>query len=73
MSFQQLHIDTPIKTGLNRKSQVDTKLGESFCLPYLGICKSQNVLANIYCNFASLLGLIYPSNMDLFAFLTVIS
>jgi len=24
-----------------------------FCVPYLGICKSQNVLVNIYCNSAN--------------------
>jgi len=39
---------TPKKTGLNSKSQVDTKLDESiYYLPYLGICKSQKVLVNI--------------------------
>jgi len=43
--FQQPHIDS---------LQKDVKLGESFYyLPYLGICKSQNVLVNIYCNFAN--------------------
>ena len=32
-------------SDLNRKSQVNIKLGESFYyLQYLGICKSQNVL-----------------------------
>jgi len=45
-------------------------------LPYLGICKSQNVSVNIYCNFTNellcLLEILYRSNMDLFVFLTVI-
>jgi len=68
---------TKKKTDLNRKSQLDTKLDQSFYyLPYLDICKSQNVLLNIHCNFADKLlclsGLLYRSNMDLFGFLTVI-
>jgi len=34
--------------------QVDTTLSGSFYyLPYLGMCKLQNVLLNIYCNFAN--------------------
>jgi len=42
------------KTGLERKSQVDIKAGESFYyLLYLCISKSHNVLVNIYCNFSS--------------------
>jgi len=32
------HIDSPKNPNLNRKSQVDTKLSDSFRLPYLGIC-----------------------------------
>jgi len=63
----------PKKTGFNRKSQVDIKLGESFYyLPYLGICKSQNVLVNMYCNFTNellcLSKLIYPSKMNCLQF-----
>ena len=39
---------------LNRKFQVDTKLGESFCyLPYLGISKTQNVRLNTYYDFSN--------------------
>jgi len=35
------------KTDLNRKSQEDTKLDQTFYyLPYMGICKLQNVLVN---------------------------
>ena len=65
------------KANLNRKFQVDTKLGESFYyLPYLGIYKSQNVLVNTYCNFENelvcLSELLYRNNMDLFAFLMVV-
>jgi len=66
-----------IKANLNRKSQENTKLGEAFYdLPYLDICKSQNVLANTYCNFANELvclpELLYRNNMDMFAFLMVV-
>jgi len=65
------------KASLNRKSRVDTKLGESFYyLSSLGICKSQNVLVNAYCNFANelvcLSEFLYRNNMDLFAFLMVV-
>jgi len=64
------------KANFNRKSQVNTKLGEAFYyLPYLDICKSQNVLVNTYCNFANelvcLSELLYRNNMDMFAFLMV--
>jgi len=35
---------------VNRKSHVDTKLGESFCdLPYLGICKYTVTLLMNFC------------------------
>jgi len=62
--------------SLNRKSQVDINLGESFnYLPCQSICVSQNMVVNIYCNSANellcLSELSYPRNMDLFAFLTV--
>jgi len=70
-------MDSPRKTDLNRKSQEDTKIGESFCyLSFLGISKSQNVRVNIYCNFTNellcLSELLYRSTMELFAFLAVI-
>ena len=65
------------KANFNRKSQVNTKLGEAFYyLPYSDICKSQNVLVNTYCNFANelvcLSELLYRNNMDMFAFLMVV-
>ena len=51
----------------------DTKLGECmYYLPYLGICKSQNVPLNMYCNFANellcLSELLYRNDMDFLHF-----
>jgi len=75
--FVEKAIYTHQKTDLNKKSQVDTKLDQSICyLPYLGICKSQNMRVTTYCNVSNellcLSELLYHSNMDLLAFLTVI-
>ena len=75
--LEKTHVHLPKKANLNRKSQVNTKLGEGFYyLPYLDICKSQNVLVNTYCNFANelvcLSELLYRNNMDMFAFLMVV-
>jgi len=81
LPMNEIFLKTPCnftkKANLNRKSQVDTKLGGSFYyLPYLGICKSQNVLVNTYCNFADelvcLSELLYRNNMNLFTFLIVV-
>ena len=65
------------RANFNRKSQVNTKLGEAFYyLPYLDICKSQNVIVNTYYNFVNKLvclsELLYRNNMDMFAFLMVV-
>ena len=65
------------KASLNRKSQVNTEVGEAFYyLPDLDICKLQNVLVNAYCNLVNelvcLSELLYRNNMDMFAFLMVV-
>jgi len=65
------------KANFNRKSQVNTEVGEAFYyLQYLNICKSQKVLVNTYCIFVNelvrLLELLYRNNMDMFAFLMVV-
>jgi len=54
--FSTIPYRLPKKTGWNRKSQVHIKLGESFYLPYLDSCKSQNVPVTIYCKFDNELG-----------------
>ena len=74
--FEKTHIDWPKNHSFVQKI-TDTKLGKCFYyLPYLGICTSQNVPLNMYCNFANellcLSELLYRNDMDLFAFLTVI-
>ena len=52
--FEETHTDSPKKISeFNRKSQVDTKLGESFYyLSYLDIWKSQNVPLNMDCKLS---------------------